>query len=153
MALLTVRAAAGQLGVAYSTLKRWVHTGRVRTTRTEGGHHRVAQAEIDRLQAHGIATTTLQASQTIQVEEFRLEGIEPAAQPFQNRTERTLRGAWAAADRELPAGTIRVDLTQPLGRLAFYLIEPRSDDGLANWNLVDGLEADAKVYPIVRTRN
>ena len=27
MALLTVRAAAQQLGVAYSTLKRWVHTG------------------------------------------------------------------------------------------------------------------------------
>ena len=51
MALLTVRAAAGQLGVAYSTFKRWVHTGRVRTTRTEGGHHRVSEAEIDRLLA------------------------------------------------------------------------------------------------------
>jgi molybdopterin-binding protein len=53
MALLTVRAAADQLGVAYSTLKRWVHTGRVRTTRTEGGHHRVADAEIARLLTKG----------------------------------------------------------------------------------------------------
>jgi molybdopterin-binding protein len=51
MGLLTVRAAAERLGVAYSTLKRWVHTGRVRTTRTEGGHHRVAEAEVDRLLA------------------------------------------------------------------------------------------------------
>lgn len=51
MALLTVRAAAEQLGVAYSTLKRWVHTGRVRTTRTEGGHHRISDNEIDRLLA------------------------------------------------------------------------------------------------------
>ncbi|MGH9257246.1 MAG: TOBE domain-containing protein [Vicinamibacterales bacterium] len=51
MALLTVRAAAEQLGVAYSTLKRWVHTGRVRTTRTEGGHHRISDTEIDRLLA------------------------------------------------------------------------------------------------------
>ena len=51
MALLTVRAAAEHLGVGYSTFKRWVHSGRVRTTRTEGGHHRVAQAEIDRLLA------------------------------------------------------------------------------------------------------
>jgi molybdopterin-binding protein len=51
MALLTVRAAADRLGVAYSTLKRWVHTGHVRTTRTEGGHHRVAEAEVDRLLA------------------------------------------------------------------------------------------------------
>jgi molybdopterin-binding protein len=51
MALLTVRAAAERLGVAYSTLKRWVHTGHVRTTRTEGGHHRIADAEIERLLA------------------------------------------------------------------------------------------------------
>jgi molybdopterin-binding protein len=49
MALHTVRAAAEQLGVAYSTLKRWVHTGLVRTSRTEGGHHRIADNEIARL--------------------------------------------------------------------------------------------------------
>ena len=52
MALHTVRAAAEQLGVAYSTLKRWVHTGHVRTSRTEGGHHRISDNEIDRLLAH-----------------------------------------------------------------------------------------------------
>jgi len=51
MTLLTVRAAAEQLGVGYSTLKRWVHSGVVRTTRTEGGHHRVSSAEIERLLA------------------------------------------------------------------------------------------------------
>ena len=51
MALVTIRTAAERLGVAYSTLKRWVHTGRVRTTRTEGGHHRVSDAEVDRLLA------------------------------------------------------------------------------------------------------
>ena len=51
MGLVTVRVAAERLGVAYSTLKRWVHTGHVRTTRTEGGHHRVSEAEIDRLTA------------------------------------------------------------------------------------------------------
>jgi molybdopterin-binding protein len=51
MALLTVRTAAERLGVGYSTLKRWVHTGKVRTTRTAGGHHRVAESEVDRLLA------------------------------------------------------------------------------------------------------
>ena len=51
MALHTVRAAAERLGVAYSTLKRWVHTGHVRTSRTEGGHHRISDTEIDRLLA------------------------------------------------------------------------------------------------------
>ena len=51
LALLSARAAAAKLGVGYSTLKRWVRSGRVRTTRTEGGHHRVADSEIDRLLA------------------------------------------------------------------------------------------------------
>jgi molybdopterin-binding protein len=37
--------------VGYSTFKRWVHSGRVRTTQTEGGHHRVSEAEIERLLA------------------------------------------------------------------------------------------------------
>jgi hypothetical protein len=106
---------------------------------------------VDRLQAHGLMTTTLPASETLELEEFRIEAIEPAPRPFQNRVERTVRGAWTPAQREVPAGTVRVDMTQPLARLAFYLIEPRSDDGLANWNLIDGLEADAKVYPILRT--
>jgi molybdopterin-binding protein len=49
MALLTVRAAAGRLGVSYSALKQWIYKGTVRTVRTGGGHHRIADAEIDRM--------------------------------------------------------------------------------------------------------
>ena len=49
MAQLTVRAAASRLGVGYSTLKQWIYQGRIRTTQTAGGHHRIPDAEIDRL--------------------------------------------------------------------------------------------------------
>jgi molybdopterin-binding protein len=51
MALLTVRAAADRLGVSYSALKQWIYKGTVRTVRTGGGHHRIADAEIDRMLA------------------------------------------------------------------------------------------------------
>ena len=51
MALLTARVAAERLGVGDPTIKRWVRSGKVRTTRTEGGHHRVAESEIERLLA------------------------------------------------------------------------------------------------------
>lgn len=51
MTLHTVRAAAARLGVGYSTLKQWIYQGRVRTTQTAGGHHRISEAEIDRLTA------------------------------------------------------------------------------------------------------
>jgi molybdopterin-binding protein len=51
MALLTVRAAADRLGIGYSTLKQWIYQGRIRTTQTAGGHHRIADSEIDRFVA------------------------------------------------------------------------------------------------------
>jgi molybdopterin-binding protein len=51
MALLTVRAAAERMGIGYSTLKQWIHQGKVRTTKTAGGHHRLSEAEIDRVLA------------------------------------------------------------------------------------------------------
>ena len=46
--LLTVRAAADRLGIAYSTLKQWIYDGEIRTTKTRGGHHRIAEAEVAR---------------------------------------------------------------------------------------------------------
>ena len=58
MALLTVRTAAQRLGVGYSTLKQWIYSGTVRTTTTAGGHHRIADAEIERLIARGNPSST-----------------------------------------------------------------------------------------------
>jgi molybdopterin-binding protein len=51
MQLLTPRAAASRLGVTYSTLKRWIHHGSVRTVKTDGGHHRISADEVERLLA------------------------------------------------------------------------------------------------------
>jgi len=51
MKLLTVRAAAERMGIGYSTLKQWILQGKVRTTTTPGGHHRLLEAEVDRLLA------------------------------------------------------------------------------------------------------
>lgn len=49
--LLTVREAAGRLGVSYPTLKQWIYKGGIRTARTRGGHHRIAESEVERLLA------------------------------------------------------------------------------------------------------
>lgn len=51
MSLLTVRAAAKRMGIGYSTLKQWIYQGKIRTTQTAGGHHRLSEAEVDRLLA------------------------------------------------------------------------------------------------------
>lgn len=57
--LLTPRDAAQRLGVSYSTFKQWIYKGSVRTVRTSGGHHRIAETEVERLLS---ATGRLQKS-------------------------------------------------------------------------------------------
>jgi hypothetical protein len=107
---------------------------------------------IEHLRAHGVRATPLTRATTVRIEEFQIAG-SAVAQEFQGHKERTLEGAWVAAERQLPAGTLRVDMTQPLARLAFYLIEPRSDDGLVDWNILDEAIGESKVFPIVRSRD
>jgi molybdopterin-binding protein len=48
---MSPREAAARLGVGYSTLKQWIYQGGIRTTRTRGGHHRIADSELDRFLA------------------------------------------------------------------------------------------------------
>src|SRR5260370_37560517 len=40
--------AAQLAGVSYPTLKQWIYKGKIRTTKTAGGHHRIARGEIER---------------------------------------------------------------------------------------------------------
>lgn len=107
---------------------------------------------VDRLAAHGIRTTTLAESLVTTVERFRIDSTSVAEQAFQNHRERTVWGRYEPAQVTLPPGTVVVMGAQPLGRLAFYLLEPRSDDGVLAWNLLDtALGARPESYPIVRT--
>lgn len=64
---------------------------------------------------------------------------------------RTLTGAWAAGSATAPAGSWLVPMNQPLARLAFYLLEPNSDDGVTTWNFLDEMLGEGvTVYPILR---
>ncbi len=45
--LLKPREAAAALGVSYPTLKSWILSGKLKTVKTAGGHHRVPVRELD----------------------------------------------------------------------------------------------------------
>jgi len=47
--LLHLRDAALQLGISFPTIKQWIYKKKIRSVRTAGGHHRIPQAEVDRL--------------------------------------------------------------------------------------------------------
>ncbi|MEQ8329497.1 MAG: M14 family metallopeptidase [Longimicrobiales bacterium] len=105
---------------------------------------------IERLEAHGVVVVRYAAEREVSVQAFRVDSTTAAPREFQGRRERTVFGAWADATvRTLPEGTAYVSVDQPLGRLAFTLLEPRSDDGFVAWALLDdALEAGG--LPVLR---
>jgi len=47
--LLKPMDAAQLAGVSYPTLKQWIYKGKIRSTKTVGGHYRIARSEIERV--------------------------------------------------------------------------------------------------------
>jgi hypothetical protein len=108
-----------------------------------------ATKAIDLLKAHGIEMRPLRAA-VRGVEQFAI-AANTTAQNFEGHPMRHLEGTWSSSRTAAPAGSLEVPMTQPLARLAFYLIEPASDDGLVTWNVLDDrLGPEVKIYPILR---
>ena len=47
--LYTPRDAAQVLRISYAALKQWIYRGKLKSVQTAGGHHRIPEAEVDRL--------------------------------------------------------------------------------------------------------
>jgi Zinc carboxypeptidase len=106
-----------------------------------------AHDAIRTLQTHGVIVETLAAETKLDVEQFVISDAAHAEQEFQKYHELTLTGKWKSRSEAFPAGTYLVRMNQPLARLAFYLLEPRSDDGLFAWGQFDAL-LDSKIAPV-----
>ena len=107
-------------------------------------------AVIDLLAAHGVDGSALDTDAAVSGEQFVISGSTLADRTFEGHRERRVEGAWEPVDLALPAGTLVIPVAQPLGRLIFTLLEPRSDDGLVTWNVMDDELAAGGIYPITR---
>ncbi len=115
-----------------------------------------ASAEVlDNLLRHGVAVERLTEAATLEAEAFRIREIKGAERLYQGHRTNTVKGEAALETREFPAGTLLVRTAQPLGRLAAYLLEPESDDGLLVWNffdrdIVSQWGRGAQTYPVFK---
>ncbi len=48
-AQLTPRDAALRLGISYPTIKQWLYGGKIKASKTPGGHYRIDESELDAL--------------------------------------------------------------------------------------------------------
>ena len=105
---------------------------------------------VDLLAAHGVGGVPLEDDTAISAEQFVISGTSLSERSFEGHNERTVEGDWELVQRTVPAGALVVPVTPRFGRLVLALLEPRSDDGVVNWNLLDERIAADPVYPILR---
>jgi hypothetical protein len=92
---------------------------------------------------------------TLAVESFKVTELIGQERPYQGHRLNRVKGEYTKEEKEFPAGTFYIPLSQPLGKLAAYLLEPESDDGLLVWNffdrhLVPQWGRGQQVYPVYK---
>ncbi len=108
------------------------------------------EVAIEKLLAHGIVVEELTGALTAEVESFAIAQAVRSPRAFQGHNEVRLAGEYRKETVGFAAGSIVVRASQPLGALAFYLLEAESDDSLATWNFLDSYAAAGKTYPVYR---
>ena len=107
-------------------------------------------AALARLRLHGVRAEPMGASERMAgVERFAVDSMVKSARAFQGHSEVRLLGRWVPGDAPSGAGWHVVRTSQPLGRVAMYLLDPEADDGLHTWNLFDARLAQ-RSSPVLR---
>jgi hypothetical protein len=110
-------------------------------------------AALDRLRWHGVQVKEIAADAQVAVERFSIVDMTKAPKVFQGHQEARLKGTFDKAQLTVQAGSLFIPANQPLARLAFYLLEPESDDGLVTWNIIEDGITPGQTYPIYRVIN
>ena len=92
---------------------------------------------LENLLRHGLVVERLTAEVTLEVEAFQITSLKAAERLYQGHHLNKVEGTPKVIQKTFPAGTIFVATGQPLGKVAAYLLEPESDDGLLVWNFFD----------------
>lgn len=88
---------------------------------------------IATIKRHGIKTEMLNAPTLIAVEQLHIADAQFAKSPYEGEMRVTANFNSHHGELELPTGTVKVSLDQPLGKLAFMLLEPQASDSLFQW--------------------
>ncbi len=118
---------------------------------------RMIATVIDRLEAHGIKYTLTTKDVAFSGERYRIATNTMETREYQGTHKaRTITGAWEASEQTVPTGSVVIAMDQPLARLLFILMDPRSDDGFMWWNLLDPILGQTPApthYPVLRSMN
>jgi zinc carboxypeptidase len=97
------------------------------------------QSVIDVVKAHGLQTTELQDTTSMNVESYRFTNVQWPSEPFEGRHMPRFELETIIEERVYVAGSVIVSLEQPLARVALNLLEPAAPDSLARWGFFNAV--------------
>jgi hypothetical protein len=113
----------------------------------------------ENLRKHGIKVEEIARTASYSGEVFEIEKYETGQRKFEGHHMARATGKFVSARKKFRKGDFVVDMAQPLANLAFYLLEPESDDGLVTWNFFDSSVEKQKqqnkpiTYPVFKYYN
>ncbi|MFN9718264.1 MAG: M14 family metallopeptidase [Planctomycetota bacterium] len=105
-------------------------------------------AVLENLRNHGLHLEVLDQPTHTEVTVRTIQTLTRDSREFQKHKMVRLETQDHREIRELPKGTVIVKTTQPLARLAAWLLEPESSDGLVAWNFFDSKIEEGSEYPV-----
>lgn len=107
---------------------------------------------LDLLDAHGVKTVAVhQAPPDLRVQTFQIDSLSTSEREYQGHNAQEVWGRYGPPEPvDIEEGSVMVPMDQPLARVVFALLEPRSDDGLVAWGLLTEWLAPDRPYPVRR---
>ena len=111
---------------------------------------------LDLIKLHGIRTEVLATQTELEVERFDIADLTCSPRLNQGHYLNSVKGTYVKEKKIFPAGTVIIKTNQPLARVAAYLLEPESGEGLLAWNFLDKYLAPQwgqgfNPYPVYKT--
>ncbi len=106
--------------------------------------------QVERLHMHGVHVQQVTAATSVEVDAYSINDIKRASSPFQRHDMISLDATLRTVTKSIPAGAYWIETAQPLGRLAAYMLEPMSNDGLVTWNFFDQDIRIGEDFPVWR---
>jgi hypothetical protein len=112
---------------------------------------KTAKAILPILKLHGVQVEQLTGQAIVSAQSFTVDSVIERGRSETPRMMKDVGGTWNhTAGQTLAKGTYIVRAAQPFGLLAFYLLEPESEDGLMQWSFYDGIVTPHADFPVLR---
>ena len=105
---------------------------------------------VELLRRQGIVVQRFRAGWNGAGESFTIDSVTAARNAFEGHRTVSVEGRWSPTEITVTTGWFYVPVSQRLGVLAAYLLEPESEDGFVTWNLLDRDVRPRATFPIRR---